>query len=107
MPKMTFDEAMYLLSNGETVHRDRVQARALNRRVWVAEWHIPGCLSESWAILTTKDDAVRAALDFAGEVPPRGMAASLRREGQFQHRTDLYGTVVTTVYSNLLRDQLL
>lgn len=100
--KLTFDEALEHLAEGRFIKADRVQARALGRKVWVAEWHLPGCLSEAHAYSTTKADAVQAGLDFAGDEAPRGMASCLRVHGIYQHRTEMYGVVVTTVECHTL-----
>ncbi len=84
MPKLTFDEASQRINDQRSVHADDVQARALRRMVWVAEWHIPGCLSESFIVCTTKRDAIERALSMAeGELgAPRGMRADLERFGR-------------------------
>lgn len=102
MPKLTFDEALERLNEERGLHASGVLASALKRKVWVAEWHLPGCLSESRSYCTTKADAVTSALAFAGDEPPRGMATNLRQYGLHQHRTDMYGAVVTTVEQMLL-----
>jgi hypothetical protein len=94
---LTFDEALERLNDGRFIHGGDVLARALARKVWVAEWHLPGCLSESRTYCLTKADALQAALDFAGDEAPRGMKTCLRRHGAYQHKTELYGTVVTTI----------
>jgi len=44
MPKLTFDEALQAINDERFVCSADVQARALRRRIWVAEWHLPGCL---------------------------------------------------------------
>ena len=84
MPKLTFDEALERLNDQRTVDANDVQSRALQRFVWVAEWHLPGCLSESFSILTTKRDAINCALSMAAgsDGPPRGMRADLQRFGR-------------------------
>lgn len=105
--KLTFDAAIQGIADGHIVKASDVLARAAKRLVWVAEWHIPGCLSESSCIVTTKKAAVDAALDFAGDTPPLGMATALRRSGAFQHRTELFGYVITTIERRRLADLLL
>jgi hypothetical protein len=95
--KLTFDEALERLDDGRAVHASDVLASALGRKLWVAEWHLPGCLSESRAYCTTKADALQAALSFAGDEAPRGMKTYLRQFGAYQHRTEMYGVVVTTI----------
>jgi len=84
MPKLTFDEALQRINDGCSVHRNDVQARALRRRIWVAEWHLPGCLSESFSVCLTKSDAIKSALSMAegAEGAPRGMRADLQRYGR-------------------------
>ena len=83
MPKLTFDEALQRINDECSVHPADVQARALRRRVWVAEWHLPGCLSESFSVCLTKRDAIESALSMAEDADgaPRGMRADLQRSG--------------------------
>lgn len=99
MAKLTFDEAMEKISDGQNVFASSVLASALNRKIWVAEWHIPGCISESFNVCLTKAEAVDSALGFADteDGPPRGMKAALIKRGDFQHKTPLFGIVVTTI----------
>lgn len=82
--KLSFYEALQAINDGQSVNYQDVQARALRRMVWVAEWHIPGCLSESFSVCTTKRDAIERALSMAeGELgAPRGMRADLERFGR-------------------------
>ena len=80
MTKLSFDEALERLNEERCVDSLDVQARALRRVVWVAEWHVPGCMSESQSICLTKSDAIESALDMANS--PRGMRADLLRYGQ-------------------------
>lgn len=84
MPKLTFDEALERINDQRSVSADDVQARALQRKVWVAEWHLPGCLSESFSICLTKREAIGAALSMAegADGAPRGMRADLERTGR-------------------------
>lgn len=105
--KLSFDETLERLSDERAVYRHEVAASALRRKVWVAEWHIPGCLSETRSICTTKADAVQAGLDFASnEVDhfPRGLRSALERDGYFQHHTELFGTVATSIERMTLGD---
>jgi len=83
MPKLTFDEALQAINDERSVHRNDVQARALQRKVWIAEWHLPGCLSESFSVCLTKSDAIDCALSMAkgADGAPRGMRADLQRSG--------------------------
>ena len=87
--KLTFSEVLERLNDQRTVARDDVQARALQRKVWVAEWHLPGCLSESFSVCLTKRDAIECALSMAedSEGPPRGMRADLQRFGKSDRTT--------------------
>lgn len=78
--KLTFEEALQAINEQSGIGADEVQAKALKRFVWVAEWHLPGCLSESFSVLTTKHDAVNEALSMADH--PRGMRAELLRYGR-------------------------
>ena len=80
MAKLNFDEALERLNDERCLDSSDVQARALNRVVWVAEWHIPGCMSESQCFSLTKSDAIESALSMADS--PRGMRADLLRWGQ-------------------------
>lgn len=88
--KLTFDEALEAIGEQRGITSHDVQARALRRMVWVAEWHIPGCLSESFDVVTTKRDAIECALRMAEgpEGPPRGMLSDLRRFGRSDRVTE-------------------
>lgn len=83
MPKLTFDEALQAINDGRFVRSADVQARALQRRIWIAEWHLPGCLSESFSVCLTKSEAIESALSMAegADGAPRGMRADLQRSG--------------------------
>ena len=102
MSKLTFDEALERLNDERPVSSSEVYACALDRVIWIAEWHCPGCLSESVSYSTSKEDAVECAVDFAGEDAPRGMKTALRKFGFFQHKTELFGYVNTTVNKTTL-----
>jgi hypothetical protein len=80
MPKLTFWEALERINDQRSVDANDVRADALRRSVWVAEWHIPGCLSESFSVHTTKRDALADALQMCGNA--RGAATDLRRYGR-------------------------
>lgn len=99
MSKFTFDDVIERLNDQRSVDAKDVRADALRRMVWVAEWHIPGCLSESWAVCLTKEDAIRCALDWADcdDGAPRGMVTALRRSGRFDSHSDMFGTCVNTI----------
>ena len=110
MPKLTFDEASQRINDGCSVHSTDAQARALRRRVWVAEWHLPGCLSESFSVCLTKSDAIESALSMAegAEGAPRGMRADLQRYGR-SNRTapDAWARgAITTIERRTLADIL-
>lgn len=104
--KWNFEEALEHINEERAMLRADVSAAALRRKVWVAEWHLPGCLSESRGIYLTKEDAVQAGADFADGTPCRGIKKALREQGFFQHKTDLYGYVNTTVERLTLGDLL-
>lgn len=106
--KLTFDEVMERISDERIVDKADVLASALKRKVWVAEWHIPGCLSESRCYCTTKADAIAAACSMAeGEDGvPRGMKAWLASMGSFSSDSPLYGRVINTVSAHQLADLL-
>lgn len=80
MAKLTFDEALQKINDGGHIRADDVQARALARKIWVAEWHIPGCLSESCGYSTCKRDALAEALEMCDHA--RGAATDLRKYGR-------------------------
>lgn len=82
--KLSFDDAVQALNEQSHIRADDVQARALQRIVWVYEWHLPGCMSESFGIACSKRDAIAGCLSFAegAEGPPRGMLSDLRRYGR-------------------------
>lgn len=79
MHKLSFDEALERVNDQRSLSANDVQARVLKRIVWVAEWHIPGCLSESFSVCLSKADAIAQALEFCGHV--RGAKADLQRHG--------------------------
>jgi hypothetical protein len=97
---MTYDEALEIL-NGEGDPKT-IPKRLLNRKVWVSEWSIPGCLPEARDIHRTKADAIESALMYAeGEDgPPRGMLTALHRDGIFYCHSPIFGEVVTGVYQD-------
>jgi hypothetical protein len=97
--KLSFDEALERINDGRHVKRAEVQAAALRRRVWLAEWHIPGCLSETQDICLTKESAIETCLGYAEteKGPPRGMKTALKKYGRFDSESGMYGTCVNTV----------
>ncbi len=95
MPKLTFDEAIEAIHDQQSISASDVQAAALRRHVWVAEWHIPGCLSESFTICTTKAGALESALDMCGNV--RGARADLLAHGRTDRvSSDAYVSMAIT-----------
>ncbi len=108
MKKLSFDEALERLNDGRYVSAEDVSAKALGRVLWVSEWHIPGCLSESMIYSTTKCAAVDASLSMAeGENGfPRGMKTALVRNGRLDSNSPLYGRVINTIYKTTLGNLL-
>ncbi len=110
MPKLDFYEALQDINDQRSVHADDVQARALRRHVWIAEWHLPGCLSESFSVCLTKRDAIESALSMAegAEGAPRGMRADLIRYGRSDRTApDAWARgAITTIERLMLRDIL-
>lgn len=106
--KLTFDEVMEKISDERMVDINHVSAKALQRKVWIAEWHIPGCVSESRMHCTTKKEAIDCALSMANdeEKGNRGMKSSLQKYGRFDNDTKMYGRVINTVSCHTLRDIL-
>jgi hypothetical protein len=108
MAKLNFDEALEALHEQRSIDRASIQARALTRKVWVAEWHLPGCISESFNVCTSKREAIESALFMAEGLDgsPRGMRADLERFG----RSDRVAPnawargAITTVYRARLAD---
>lgn len=108
--KLTFDEALQGIADERYPDASEVQSRALQRKVWVYEWHLPGCISESWGVALTKDDAIECALSMAegAEGPPRGMRADLVRYGRSDRTApDAWAQgAITTIERRTLRDIL-
>ena len=100
--KLTFDEALQAINDQRNVDGNEVQARALQRKVWIAEWHIPGCLSESFDVCLTRASAIESALEFCGHV--RGAKADLQRHSRTDRvAPDAYVSMaVTTIYRTTL-----
>ena len=82
--KLTFDEALERINDERSIDWRNVQARALSRYLWMSEWHLPGCMSESRGYSLTKKDAIENCLSMASgaDGPPRGMATDLRTYGR-------------------------
>lgn len=106
--KLDFDEALERLSDGRYIKPRDVSAKALKRVLWVSEWHLLGCLSESQTYSMTKGDAVQASLLMAESEngPPRGMKTALMRDGRFDSDSPFFGRVINTVYKTTLGDLL-
>lgn len=108
MSKLTFDEALERINEERHVSHDDVRADALRRVVWVAEWHLPGCMSESRSYCLTKHDAIESALSMAedSDGPPRGMLADLRRYGRSDRTAPgaMFPSAITTVERCTLAD---
>jgi hypothetical protein len=101
--KLTFDEALERIADERSISANEVQARALRRYVWVAEWHVPGCLSESFSVCLTKSDALETALHMCGAA--RGAKSDLMRYGRTDRvSSDAYVSMaVTTIERRQLR----
>ena len=108
--KFTFDEALERINDERSISASEVQARALQRYIWIAEWHFPGCVSESRAYCLTKSNAIESALDFASgeDGPPRGMLTDLLRYGNSDRTApDAWARgAITTIERVRLRDIL-
>lgn len=106
--KLDFDAAMERINDERIVCAADVQAKALDRVVWVAEWHVPGCISESRGYYVTKADAIEGAMEMAEteDGAPRGMKTALVKHGRFDGDTEMFGRVINTVCKTTLRDIL-
>ena len=104
MSKLNFEETVERLNEGRYTQASQVLASALNRKVWLVEWHLPGFLSQ--AVLTSKEAAIKCAIESMEDPAPRRAKTDLRKFGSFQYRTALYGTVITTVRQMSLSDLL-
>lgn len=82
--KLTFDDALQLINDERSIDASDVQARALNRYLWVSKWHLPGYMFESRGYRLTKADAIENCLSMASgaDGPPRGMLTDLRTNGR-------------------------
>ena len=106
--KITFDQAIDRIIDGRKVDASNVLASALKRKVWIAEWHLPGCISESWTFCTSKSQAINDALGYADtdNGPPRGMKTALARYGRFDSDSPIFGRCINTVRQEKLIDIL-
>lgn len=107
-PKLNFEEAMERINEERYLTAEHVRADALRRKVWIAEWHMPGCMSESRSYSTRKEDAIADACSMAeGEQgAPRGMRTALRRRGRFDSQSGLFGHCINTIECVTLGDLL-
>lgn len=98
MKKLNFEEALDAI-NGQGVFKPKPRADVMRRKVWLAEWHIPGCISESFTVCRTKEEAIYEACLMAETENgiPRGMKTALRNHGRFDTDSPLYGVCVNTV----------
>lgn len=108
MTKLTFEEALERIGDEHRVDSKDVQAQALRRKVWVAEWHMPGCLPEGRSVCLTKKDAIAEACLMAetSKGAPRGMKTALAKYGRFDSTSLMFGTCINTVSSHSLADIL-
>ena len=108
MAKLNFEDALQIINDERPLIAHHVRADALRRKVWIAEWHIPGCMSESRIYSTTKEDAINAACSMAEseDGAPRGMRTALRRTGRFDSDSPMFGRCVNTVECVTLADIL-
>lgn len=108
--KLTFDDVLEIINEERPIDASNVQARALNRYLWVSEWHLPGCMSESRGYSLTKSDAIENCLSMAegADGPPRGMLTDLRTYGRSDRTApDAWARgAITTIERMTLRDIL-
>ena len=102
MAKLDYFDALEAINEERFVKRADVRADALRRVVWVAEWHLPGCLSETRSYSSLKKDAIYCALSFADF--PRGMKTALEKTGRFDTDSEMYGRCINTVEKVTLAD---
>lgn len=84
---LTFEEVLERIREERHVDTKRIPESVLRRKVWLAEWHFFGCMSESSGICLTKAEAVDCACSFASDEfgdAPRGMKTDLRKYGSWQ-----------------------
>lgn len=107
-PKLNFDEVIEKIGDERSVSRADIRADVLHRKVWIAEWHMPGCLSESFNVCVTKRDAIESALLMAENEngAPRGMKTALRKYGRFDSESEMYGTCINTIHRQTIADCL-
>lgn len=100
--KLDFDQVIELINDQRGIDSSNVRADALQRKVWIAEWHIPGCLSESFSVCMTKADAIDCVCEMADN--PRGMRTSLRKYGRFDSDSPMFGRCINTVEKRTISD---
>ena len=99
---LSFEEVIEKLQEERVVRAEEVPASVRERKIWVAEWHFPGCLSESQAICLSKKEAIDAACSYAEDEfgdPPRGMKTALRK----WERGEAYGAMCVESTAKRLR----
>ena len=105
---LSFEAVLEKLQEERWVKAEGVPASVRKRKIWVAEWHFPGCLSESQAICLSKKDAIDAACSYAEDEfgdPPRGMKTALRKWERFDGKA--YGTrCITTIFQTTIGERL-
>ena len=105
---LSFEEVIEKLQEERVVRAEEVPASVRERKIWVAEWHFPGCLSESQAICLSKKEAIDAACSYAEDEfgdPPRGMKTALRKWERFDG--EAYGAMcVTTIFQTTIGERL-
>lgn len=77
--KLTFDQALQLISDERAIRAADVLASALKRKVWIARWQLVGCMPDWSTVCTTRADAINSACEQPGDEYRRGMRAALSR----------------------------
>lgn len=109
MPKLTYEEVMEKLNDERIVKAKDVPANVQCRVVWIAEWHLPGCMSESQSLCTTKAEAINACRAMAANefgCSPRGMLKAMQKFERFDSESEVYGTCINTVSKHTLAEFL-
>ena len=79
--KLDFDVVLQALADERHIKADEVQARVLERKVWLMMYSAPGCLPDHRDISLTKADAIDGAVLLYGDDAPRGFKTALQRHG--------------------------
>jgi len=98
--KLDFETAFRRIGKGLPVYTRECRTTTLDRKIWVAEWHIPLGPSNDRVVTMTKDVAIDAAiaLTIKAHAPNvYGMRAALRYKGFFQFDDVKLGEVITTI----------